>query len=130
MKMNEIVLSVERVKRIMGEVKDASQAQSAGIGQVNQVMEQMDQVTQQNAALVEQAAAAAESLHDQAGKLSELVGVFKLDFIPHLRGMPNLLPGEGLSHTRSRRTLDTVVSAICNKSRVRTLPSTVMCVTT
>ncbi|MET3821301.1 methyl-accepting chemotaxis protein [Burkholderia sp. PvR073] len=82
MKMDEIVLSVERVKRIMGEVKDASQAQSAGIGQVNQVMEQMDQVTQQNAALVEQAAAAAESLHDQAGKLSELVGVFKLDFIP------------------------------------------------
>ncbi|HUX30024.1 MAG TPA: hypothetical protein VMV78_05260, partial [Thiobacillus sp.] len=52
---------------------------SSGIEQVNQAITQMDQVTQQNAALVEEAAAAAESLQDQAGKLTEAVSVFKLE---------------------------------------------------
>jgi uncharacterized phage infection (PIP) family protein YhgE len=63
----------------MSEIAAASQEQSAGIEQVNQAIAQMDDVTQQNAALVEQAAAAAESLQDQAGKLTEAVSVFKLD---------------------------------------------------
>jgi len=77
--MEEIVSSVKRVTDIMSEIAAASQEQSAGIEQVNQAITQMDDVTQQNAALVEQAAAAAESLQDQAGKLAEVVSVFKLD---------------------------------------------------
>ena len=77
--MDEVVASVRRVTDIMGEITAASQEQSAGIAQVNQAISQMDAVTQQNAALVEEAAAAAESLQDQAGKLSQVVGVFQLD---------------------------------------------------
>jgi len=77
--MDEVVSSVKRVTDIMSEIAAASQEQSAGIEQVNQAITQMDDVTQQNAALVEQAAAAAESLQDQAGKLAEVVSVFKLD---------------------------------------------------
>jgi methyl-accepting chemotaxis protein-1 (serine sensor receptor) len=77
--MNEVVDSVKRVTDIMGEITAASQEQSQGIEQVNQAVMQMDEVTQQNAALVEEAAAASQSLQDQAGKLSELVSVFKLD---------------------------------------------------
>ncbi|NYT60873.1 HAMP domain-containing protein [Alcaligenaceae bacterium] len=76
--MDEIVDSVKRVTDIMGEIAAASQEQTAGIGQVNQAINQMDDATQQNAALVEEAAAAAASLHDQTGALSRLVGVFKL----------------------------------------------------
>ncbi|MEN3292626.1 MAG: methyl-accepting chemotaxis protein [Burkholderiales bacterium] len=77
--MNEIVDSVKRVTDIMAEIMAASQEQSAGIEQVNQAIGQMDQVTQQNAALVEEATAAAQSLQDQAGKLTEVVRLFKLD---------------------------------------------------
>jgi methyl-accepting chemotaxis protein len=77
--MDEIVNSVKRVTDIMSEIAAASQEQSSGIEQVNQAVGQMDEMTQQNAALVEEAAAAAESLQDQAGKLSQVVGVFKLD---------------------------------------------------
>jgi methyl-accepting chemotaxis protein-1 (serine sensor receptor) len=77
--MDEVVASVRRVTDIMGEISSASIEQSAGIEQVNQAIAQMDQVTQQNAALVEEAAAAAESLQDQAGHLSQVVGVFQLD---------------------------------------------------
>jgi methyl-accepting chemotaxis protein len=77
--MQEIVASVGRVTDIMAEIMAASREQSTGIEQVNQAIGQMDQVTQQNASLVEEAAAAAESLQDQAGKLSQTVAVFKLD---------------------------------------------------
>jgi uncharacterized phage infection (PIP) family protein YhgE len=63
----------------MSEIAAASQEQSTGIEQVNQAITQMDDATQQNAALVEEAAAAAESLQNQAGKLAEAVSVFKLD---------------------------------------------------
>jgi len=67
--MEEIVASVRRVTDIMGEISSASQEQTSGIEQVNQAIAQMDQVTQQNAALVEEAAAAASSLQEQAGHL-------------------------------------------------------------
>jgi methyl-accepting chemotaxis protein len=76
--MNEIVTSITRVTDIMSEITSASVEQSAGIEQVNTAIVQMDQVTQQNAALVEEAAAAAESMQDQAARLSEVVSVFKL----------------------------------------------------
>jgi methyl-accepting chemotaxis protein len=77
--MDEIVASVRRVTDIMGEISSASVEQTSGIEQINMAISQMDQVTQQNASLVEEAAAAAESLQDQAGKLAGLVSVFKLD---------------------------------------------------
>jgi methyl-accepting chemotaxis protein len=77
--MEEIVKSAKGVTDIMGEITAASQEQNAGIDQINQAIAQMDQVTQQNAALVEEAAAAAEALQDQAGNLAQVVSVFKLD---------------------------------------------------
>ena len=77
--MQEIVDSVRRVTDIMSEITAASQEQMSGIEQVNEAVTQMDSSTQQNAALVEEAAAAAQSLRDQAGKLSQVVSVFKLD---------------------------------------------------
>ncbi|HEY8086008.1 MAG TPA: methyl-accepting chemotaxis protein [Methylophilaceae bacterium] len=80
--MEEIVTSVKRVTDIMGEIASASAEQSSGIDQVNVAITQMDEVTQQNAALVEQAAAAATSLEEQAQGLSESVSVFKLDNQP------------------------------------------------
>jgi methyl-accepting chemotaxis protein len=77
--MEDIVESVKRVTDIMSEIAAASQEQHAGIEHVNQAISQMDQVTQQNAALVEEAAAAAESLQDQAGNLAQVISAFKLD---------------------------------------------------
>ena len=77
--MQDIVSSVQRVTDIMGEITAASSEQSAGIDQVNAAVTSMDETTQQNAALVEQAAAAAESLVEQAIQLSDVVSVFKLD---------------------------------------------------
>jgi len=76
--MAEIVSSVQRVTDIMGEISAASSEQSAGIDQVNDAITSMDEVTQQNAALVEEAAAAAESLVDQAVSLTEVVSAFRL----------------------------------------------------
>jgi methyl-accepting chemotaxis protein len=77
--MNEIVSAVKRVTDIMAEIAAASSEQSAGIEQVNRAIIQMDDVTQQNAALVEEAAAAAESMQEQAGTLMEAVSIFKLE---------------------------------------------------
>jgi methyl-accepting chemotaxis protein len=77
--MQEIVASVKRVTDIMGEITAASQEQTSGIEQINQAITQMDQATQQNASLVEEAAAASEAMQDQAGKLAQLVSVFKLN---------------------------------------------------
>jgi methyl-accepting chemotaxis protein len=77
--MREIVNSVKRVTDIMGEIAAASVEQSSGIDQVNQAITNMDEATQQNSALVEEAAAAAESLVEQAEQLAEVVGTFKLD---------------------------------------------------
>jgi methyl-accepting chemotaxis protein len=77
--MLEIVDSVKRVTDIMGEISVASAEQTSGIEQVNIAIGMMDSVTQQNAALVEQAAAAADALENQAGNLARVVSVFKLD---------------------------------------------------
>ncbi len=76
--MEEVVNAVKRVTDIMGEITAASTEQSQGIEQVNTAITQMDDVTQQNAALVEQAAAAAESMEEQARELSQLMSTFKL----------------------------------------------------
>ncbi len=76
--MGEIVASVQRVADIIGEISAAAREQSDGIHQVNAAVGQLDQMTQQNAALVEEAAAAAESLREQSGRLAEAVSVFRL----------------------------------------------------
>ncbi len=77
--MNQIVTSVRQVADLMSEIAAASHEQSQGIGQINQSITSMDDATQQNAALVEEAAAAAKSLQDQAARLAQIVSVFKLD---------------------------------------------------
>ncbi len=76
--MQDIVGSVQRVYDIVGEIASASASQSSEIEQVNRSVAQLDSMTQQNAALVEQSAAAAESLKEQASGLTRMVGVFKL----------------------------------------------------
>ena len=75
--MGEIVSSVQRVTDIMADISAASQEQSSGIEQVNQAITQMDEGTQQNAALVEQASASAESMRQQAAQLVEAVSAFR-----------------------------------------------------
>jgi methyl-accepting chemotaxis protein len=76
--MQEVVSSVRRVTDIVGEISAASHEQSSGIDEIGRAITQIDQTTQQNAALVEQAAAAAQSMQDQAANLLRVVGVFKL----------------------------------------------------
>ena len=76
--MTEVVSSIRRVTDIMGEISAASNEQSLGVAQVGEAVTQMDQVTQQNAALVEEMAAAASSLKSQAQELVQTVAVFKL----------------------------------------------------
>ena len=77
--MTEIVSSVQRVTDIMGEISAAASEQSNGIAQINAAIGQLDQMTQQNAALVEQSAAAASSMKDQSHRLAGVVATFKLD---------------------------------------------------
>jgi methyl-accepting chemotaxis protein len=108
--MDEIVRSIRHVTDIMSEITAATQEQSAGIEQVNQAVAQMDEVTQHNAALVEQAAAAAQSLQDQAVRLAQAVARFKLaedaqarhESAPEANPKPVALPAQGL---RSRLQL-------------------------
>jgi len=77
--MDEIVASVQRVSDIVGEIATGTSDQSQRIGQVNGAVTRLDQMTQQNAALVEQSAAAAESLREQSRRLAEAVSQFHLD---------------------------------------------------
>jgi len=77
--MAEVVASIKRVTDIMGEISAASNEQASGVAQVGEAVTQMDQATQQNAALVEEMAAAASSLKSQALELVQSVAVFKLD---------------------------------------------------
>ena len=77
--MGEIVASVKRVTDMIGEISAATSEQSNGIAQINAAVNQLDQMTQQNAALVEESTAAAQSLKDQASRLTHVVAAFKLD---------------------------------------------------
>jgi methyl-accepting chemotaxis protein len=88
--MERVVASIQQVTDIMGDIAQASQEQGSGIKQVNRAVLEMDAVTQQNAALVEESAAAAGALHEQADCLAQVVSVFKLE---HTRPMA---PGVGL----------------------------------
>ena len=86
--MHEVVASVRRVTGIMSEMMSASQEQSAGIEQINIAVTQMDNVTQQNAALVEEAAAAAQAMQEQVNSLNEVVSVFRVGNIAGGREAP------------------------------------------
>jgi methyl-accepting chemotaxis protein len=93
--MEEVVSSVREVTDIMAQIAAASLEQSSGIEQVNTAVAQMDKVTQQNAALVEQAAAAAESLEEQADRLTEAMRQFRLD--AGYKAVSSALPGRQAS---------------------------------
>ena len=90
--MSDIVNAVTRVTDIMGEIASASDEQSRGIDQVGQAVTEMDRVTQQNASLVEESAAAAASLEDQASRLSQSVAVFKIQRVAGAQGLTKHLP--------------------------------------
>ncbi|SOE39527.1 methyl-accepting chemotaxis protein [Delftia acidovorans] len=108
--MKEIVDSVQRVGDIIGEITAASSEQSGGIGQVNQAVGDIDRMTQQNAALVEESAAAAESLREQAARLAQVVGQFRIagaavaSMGSHASyGRPGLAPAAGRAPLASAR---------------------------
>jgi methyl-accepting chemotaxis protein len=109
--MDEVVASVRRVTDIMAEITAASNEQSSGIAQVNQAIAQMDAVTQQNAALVEQASAAAESMQDQAARLSQVVGVFRLD------GMAAAVSGSAPARPSPARTGAVTLALVTKPAR-------------
>ncbi|WP_394787964.1 methyl-accepting chemotaxis protein [Rhodoferax sp.] len=90
--MGEIVSSVRRVSDLIGEISASSTEQRDGIGQVNQAVNNLDQMTQQNAALVEESAAAAAGLRDQAHRLSEVVSVFNVGSRAGLAAAPYRAP--------------------------------------
>lgn len=101
--MQDIVTAVGRVTEMMADIQSSSAEQSDGIQQVRGAVHQMDEMTQQNAALVEEAAAIAESVHDQTRKLSEAVEKFKVPATAqvHLHSQPrNLLPGAAVGLLR------------------------------
>jgi methyl-accepting chemotaxis protein len=93
--MNEVVTSIRRVTDIMGEISAASNEQALGVAQVGEAIKQMDEVTQQNAALVEEMAAAASSLKNQASDLVDAVSVFRLASDAGVRVRPQLGIGRG-----------------------------------
>jgi methyl-accepting chemotaxis protein len=86
--MGEIVESVQRVATMIGEISSATAEQSHGIAQINSAVNELEQMTQQNSALVEQSTAAAHSLKDQASRLTQLVGAFKLNSADHVAKVP------------------------------------------
>ena len=90
--MTEVVDSIKRVTDIMGEISAASNEQALGVAQVGEAVKQMDEVTQQNAALVEEMAAAASSLKNQASELVEAVSVFRMasDGVGRARPLPKM----------------------------------------
>ena len=101
--MGEIVASVQRVTDIMADISAASQEQSSGIEQVNQAVVQMDETTQQNAALVEEASAAARSMAEQANLLSEAVAVFRTGAVAAATSVPRALAAVAASVAPVRR---------------------------
>jgi hypothetical protein len=102
--MTDIVQSVKRVTDIVGEITSAANEQSSGIGEINRAVVTLDQMTQQNSALVEESAAAASSMREQAAQLASAVSVFKVPSsiqvqpTPYPSVAPAKAPG-GASHS-------------------------------
>ena len=99
--MTETVDSIRRVTALMFDIANASQEQSEGIEQIGQAITQIDDVTQQNAALVEQASAASESLERQSDDLAELLRSFRLGGAPESRSIPSANPNQQVNVQRS-----------------------------
>lgn len=116
--MEEIVSSVKRVTDIMGEIAAASAEQSDGIDQVNGAITQMDEVTQQNAALVEEAAAAAESLVEQANTLMDAVSVFRVgnDSGSHIKRITHSTSSRAIAVNSTKVTQSKPVSHTVKKN--------------
>ena len=100
--MKEVVTAIKRVNDIMSEIAAASLEQASGIDEINKAINQMDEMTQQNAALVEQAAAASESLMSQAEQLNDHVSMFKIDESQH--HSTRTAPTRKLPPTKSARS--------------------------
>ncbi|WAH52428.1 methyl-accepting chemotaxis protein II [Pseudescherichia vulneris] len=105
--MNDIVNAVTRVTDIMGEIASASDEQSKGIDQVALAVSEMDRVTQQNASLVEESAAAAAALEEQASRLTQAVSAFRLAAVPENPAQRRLQGREFVSAPTSKRQLST-----------------------
>ena len=103
--MEEVVSSVRMVSQIVAEITSAGVEQEAGIDQINQAITEMDTVTQQNAALVEQAAAASASMQEQAENLSRVVSVFKLDANVARNSARRPVATSSLATTKPRKAL-------------------------
>ncbi|MEC5161837.1 methyl-accepting chemotaxis protein [Janthinobacterium sp. CG_S6] len=109
--MADIVASVQQVNEVIGRISAASAEQAEGIGDVNEAVGKMDDMTQQNAALVEQAAAAAASLQDQTARLSQAALVFKID-------APGTAPATARSAAAAARSAGTAAAAAAGAARV------------
>jgi methyl-accepting chemotaxis protein-1 (serine sensor receptor) len=119
--MTEVVSSIKRVTDLMGEISAASNEQSQGVSQVGEAVTQMDQTTQQNAALVEEMAAAASSLQTQAGDLVQTVAVFKLN-ANEVRAASPASPVR--AHTSKISSFKGVAKRVALKSHAPTLVKT------
>lgn len=124
--MQDIVKSINGVTVMISEISEASVEQTSGIQQVNQAIGQMDEVTQQNAALVEQAAAAAESLEEQAHNLSGTVGQFKMDNYVR-KTITNINQAKSLSSLRTAQKTSTLATqqVITNLVAAKSSPKTI-----
>jgi methyl-accepting chemotaxis protein len=109
--LGTIVASVKKVSDIVSEISAANSEQSSGIDQVNKAVMSMDQVTQQNAALVEQAAAAAQSLLDQARVLSDRMARYKVGGASVASAPPAAAPGVVAAGTPAKRAAPAPVPA-------------------
>ncbi|RDK07468.1 methyl-accepting chemotaxis protein [Cupriavidus lacunae] len=119
--MGEIVQAVRRVTDIMNEIGAASQEQTSGIEQVNQAVTQMDEVTQQNAALVEEAAAAAGALEEQAQKLKNVVSVFTVG--AGAGAVPAMAPARSGAAVAGRAARTTAVRSTVTAAAAAALPA-------
>jgi methyl-accepting chemotaxis protein len=117
--MAEVVASVQRVTDIMGEISSASREQEGGITQINHAVTEMDAVTQQNAALVEEAAGAAGSLQEQAERLQQMVAVFKVD------GAQAEAPVRPVQRTAAKTPAPRLATHVTSKARPVTKPAAV-----
>jgi methyl-accepting chemotaxis protein len=121
--MSEVVRSVQRVTDIMGEIASASVEQNTGIEQVNVAVTQMDEVTQQNAALVEQASAAAQAMADQAETLRTAVSIFRVEELVHQQAAPAATDSQSGPVARRRKravaTRETAVAPATNDNPVQ-----------
>jgi methyl-accepting chemotaxis protein len=115
--MGEIVDSVQRVATMIGEISSATADQSNGIAQINSAVNELEQMTQQNSALVEQSTAAAHSLKDQASRLTQLVGAFKLSAADHAAKAPVRSPTTKPFHGDERRIVQARPAAPKTKSK-------------